>query len=366
MPRLPFRYLEPTFFAGLLDDPVLYLKVRPLGRALLIDCGQIHHLAKRVLKSLDAVFVTHGHMDHFMGIETLTRNVHVSPRTVAIYGPPGIAEKLTHKLRGYDWNLTETYWGSYRVHEIFPGRTATWLLPGPEGFPLQSEGDRPRSGRTIYRNRFLQVEAEQGDHKIPVLMLRITERRAFEVKPEKLAEAGLVPGDWLREMNRRFFRNGLDSAPLRVLRRRGEGSVEEEVEDVAGLYREICGEQTPASLGYLTDVGFTPENREKIRALLGGVTLLIGECAYLAEDEERARRSFHLCTSDVNRLLTELRPAFFLPMHMSKNYLGRSHRLYDELVLPAGTTLLKIPEHVAPRPLIPSEVPRPWKRERNR
>ena len=79
-PRLPFRYLEPVFFSGLLDDPVLSVYVRPLGRSLLMDCGRIHHLAKRVLKSTSALFISHAHMDHFMGVDIFLRTLHVSPR----------------------------------------------------------------------------------------------------------------------------------------------------------------------------------------------------------------------------------------------------------------------------------------------
>ena len=60
--QLPFRYLEPTFFAGLLDDPVLLVRVRPLGSNLLFDCGEIHHLAKRVLTAIEAIFISHTHM----------------------------------------------------------------------------------------------------------------------------------------------------------------------------------------------------------------------------------------------------------------------------------------------------------------
>ncbi len=86
-PAIFFRYLEPSFFAGLLDDPVLWIKVRPLGRALLFDCGQIHHLAKRLIKAVDALFISHAHMDHFMGLDTFTRNIHVSPKTIEIFGP---------------------------------------------------------------------------------------------------------------------------------------------------------------------------------------------------------------------------------------------------------------------------------------
>ncbi|HEX9024695.1 MAG TPA: ribonuclease Z, partial [Geobacteraceae bacterium] len=40
MTRRPFRYLEPTFFAGILDDPLLLVRVRPLMESCLFDCGQ--------------------------------------------------------------------------------------------------------------------------------------------------------------------------------------------------------------------------------------------------------------------------------------------------------------------------------------
>src|SRR5512144_607024 len=143
-PRSPFRYLKPTFFSGLLDDPVLYLFLRPSGRGLLFDCGQIHHLAKRVLKSVDALFISHAHMDHFMGIDTFIRNNHVSPRTIDLYGPPGIAGKTARKLAGYDWNLCEPGWCALRVHEVFPDRTATFFLPGADGFPCRLIDEFPR------------------------------------------------------------------------------------------------------------------------------------------------------------------------------------------------------------------------------
>ena len=81
-----FRYLQPSFFSGLLDDPILLINVRPTGRGILIDCGQLHHLAKRVLRSIDAVFVSHAHMDHLMGFDHLLRHVLVAPRTIACYG----------------------------------------------------------------------------------------------------------------------------------------------------------------------------------------------------------------------------------------------------------------------------------------
>ncbi|RNC71814.1 MAG: MBL fold metallo-hydrolase [Desulfuromonadales bacterium] len=355
--HLPFRYLEPTFCAGLLDDPVLHLNVRPLGRAILIDCGQIHHLAKRVLKSIDAVFVTHAHMDHFMGFDTLVRHIHVSPRTVELFGPPGIGRKVEAKLAGYDWNLTESYWCSFLVHEVHPEEIHSFLFPGAEGFPCRPVGARPWRGREIWHNGFLTVEAELCDHRIPALVLRITERPTFWIDGARLAEAGLVPGEWLREMKSRFYRGALEGAPLTVLRQRGERVVKEEVEDVSALFEAIRRVQEPASIGYMTDIGMSEENIAKVQELLTGVTLLICECSFLAEDVAKARISHHLCTTDVNMLARELRPGWLLPMHLSKSYNAKSPLLYREFALPPEVRLLRLPEHLTPCPLLPAEFP---------
>jgi ribonuclease Z len=352
-----FTFLEPAFFAGLVDDPVLVAQVRPLGRSLLVDCGQIHHLAKRVLRSIDAVFITHAHMDHFMGMDTLARHVLVSPRTLEIHGPPGIAGRLTNKLASYDWNLSEDFWCSFRVREIHPGLTRTFLLPGPEGFPCRPEGEEARPDRTIYRNRYLTVEAETGDHKIPALFFRLTERSGFAVDQSRMEAAGLVPGPWIRALKDLFFRGRLAGTRLPVLRRLSGGIAAAEAPDAAALYMAIRAEESPGSIGYFTDLGFTDGNRERLGSLLRGVTLLVAECSYLAEDVARARASHHLCTADLNLLLDDLRPAFFLPLHLSKSYLGESERLFQQFDPPPGTMVLRLPEHLTPRPLLPCELP---------
>jgi ribonuclease Z len=357
MPRRLFRYLEPTFFAGQFDDPLLLVRVRPEGCNLLFDCGQVHHLAKRALKGIEAIFISHAHMDHFMGLDSFIRHNHASPRCFELFGPPGIADRLEHKLRGYDWNLHEASWCSLQVGEIHAETIERYRFAGPEGFARSQLPPLPRPDRMIYRGTYLQVEAELCDHRIPVLAFRLSERAAFAVDAERLRRSGLVAGPWLRELKRRFCLGTLAGAPIRVLRRRGAGGREEPAEAEA-LLEQIRAPAAPASLGYLTDLGFTPENRQRVQSLLQGVNLLVCECAYLAAEQEKARSSYHLCSRDLNALLAELRPDFVLPMHLSKVYLGRGEALYRELDLPAGTRLLRLPEHLTPRPLLPSEAVR--------
>lgn len=358
MARSPFRYLEPTFFAGLLDDPVLLVRVRPLKENCLFDCGQIHHLAKRILKSVTALFISHAHMDHFMGIDTFIRHNHVSPKTFDIFGPPGIGSKVAAKLSGYDWNLTEPNWCTFRVHEIHPDRTLTFLNPGAEGFPCHLSEETPRTGSEIYRNPFLEVKAELCDHKIPTLIYRATELHSFLVDEKRIERLGLIRGDWLRILKKRFYGGAMAQGPLKVLRRCGDRVVEELVERPADLYEAIRGEGAPASIGYVTDIGASRENLEKVATLMEGVTLLVCECTFLAGEWNKAQLSSHLSTIDLNRLVERLRPRFLLPMHFSNSYSGKSRLLYEELKTPPGVDLLRLPEHLTPRPLLPGEIPK--------
>lgn len=351
-----FRYLQPSFFSGLFDDPVLFVKERPTGRGILLDCGQLHHLAKRVLRAIDAVFVSHAHMDHLIGFDHLLRHIHVAPRTIELYGPAGIAERIGHKLSGYDWNLTEEHWCTIQVLEVHPNRIELFEFAGARGFDKQHLRTTVRPDRVVYRSCYLTVEAEICDHKIPVLAFRITERTPFLLDRQKLATEKLQPGPWLKELKRRFHDSTWGKEPVTVLEENGR---EREVADVGQLYERIRRHRPPASIGYLSDIGMNEENLAKISALLQGVSLLISECTFLEADEEKARRSAHLCTRDLNRISQGIKPGSLLPMHLSKSYIGESQTLYQELAPPAGTRILQIPDYLTPRPLLPSELPHP-------
>lgn len=353
--RLPFRYCEPACFGGLLDDPLIFLRIRPMGRALLFDCGQIAHLAKRVVKPIVAVFITHAHMDHIMGLPTLVRHHHASPRPLDVFGPPGIAERVQHLLGGYDWNLAEPTWFTLRLHEVHADRILHYRFPGPDRFIGTCEGEEPRIGREIWACRYLSVEAEILDHKLPVLAFRANEQPHFSIDPTKLEAHGLVAGEWLRDLKTRVWK-GYGQHEVLVTRRDVEGSREEPADDPTALYEAIRAQETTASLGYVTDVGWTRDNVAVMERFMGGLTLLCAECTFLEADVHKARASYHLTTGDLNRLAGRLAPRYLLPLHLSKSYLRRTIDLYHELQPPQGTEILRLPKHIVPAPVGVADV----------
>ena len=350
--RLPFRRIEPYFCGGILDDPLLLGRLRPLGTALLFDCGQLNHLATRLLKSITSVFISHPHMDHFMGLATLVRHNHVAPKTIDVYGPPGIAVRVTNLLGAFAWNLAEPYWCTIRVHEFHPGLLVSTRFPGPEGFTPRPAGEHPLADAIIFRNELVSVSAAILDHKLPVLAFRLQELPAFVIDPARLKATGLVPGTWIREL-KRIVQSGKEQPTSGNVRKTDwpDGAT-----DPWALYEAIRGDLAPASIGYLTDIGATSANLATVRQLLDRLTLLVADCSFLAADEAKARASYHFTTDDLSGLVRDCQPSYLLPTHFSKAYQGRSTEVYAELVLPASTTLIRVPDHVAPRPLLATEL----------
>jgi ribonuclease Z len=196
-----------------------------------------------------------------------------------------------------------------------------------------------------------------------VLIFRVTEARSFLIDKQRLREENLLPGPWLKDLEKRFYAGCWDTGPIEIWIEMAEGHAVETVDNAEELYRKICRDVSPASIGYISDIGMSPENLSQVCELMSGVTLLVSECKFLAEDQEKARTSFHLCTTDLNRISRQIKPGLLLPMHLSKSYISDTQRLYAELDQPYGTQLLQLPDYMTPRPLLPCELPSPIPRQ---
>src|SRR6201982_2594197 len=125
--KTPFR---PRLLNGQTGDPALLVSMRWQGRALLVDLGRIDRtpaatllppqggLLSTTLLPIEAVFVSHTHMDHFMGFDQLLRLFLARDATLRLYGPAGLADCVAGQLAGSTWTLTDEYAFTLEVTEI--------------------------------------------------------------------------------------------------------------------------------------------------------------------------------------------------------------------------------------------------------
>ncbi len=90
--------MKPIFHPQLVNDsfgdPALYVEFLFEKRALLFDLGDISSLATRRVLRLSHIFVSHTHMDHFMGFDRMLRMCPGRDKALHLWGPPGFIERV--------------------------------------------------------------------------------------------------------------------------------------------------------------------------------------------------------------------------------------------------------------------------------
>ena len=90
--------MNPSFSSYLVNDvfgdPGVYVEIRWSRRALLFDLGQNDALEPtRLLRATD-IFISHTHMDHFIGFDAVLRVALGRGKTLRLFGPPGLIDNV--------------------------------------------------------------------------------------------------------------------------------------------------------------------------------------------------------------------------------------------------------------------------------
>ena len=116
-PLLHAELINPPF-----EDPALFVEILWEHRALLFDIGELGEFRPAKLLKISHAFVSHTHIDHFIGFDTLVRLMLNREKALKIFGPPGFLSNVRGKLSGYTWNLTGGYPFSVLAAEVHPCR----------------------------------------------------------------------------------------------------------------------------------------------------------------------------------------------------------------------------------------------------
>jgi ribonuclease Z len=307
------------------EDPALYVRLRYRRRALLFDLGTLESLATRELLQISDVFVSHTHIDHFIGFDHLLRCSLNRDEELRIFGPKGIVENVRGKLAGYTWNLVRDYPLSLRVVEVEEGSKRSVRFAAPCAFAPEELGAERCDG-TLLEEPGLVVRSAILDHKIPCLAFSLEEQRRYNIRKEALRAMGLSSGPWLDELKRMLRERAPASARL-SMPREGGGATELTLAE----WRERLVLESPGQkIAYAVDHLFSPENAARLCRLAAGADLFYCEASFADADAARAAERYHLTARQAGRIARAAGVRRFVPFHFSLRYKSEPNRLLEE------------------------------------
>lgn len=319
--------LHAEFVNSPFEDPALFVEILWEHRALLFDLGEIGAFRPAKLLKISHAFVSHTHIDHFVGFDTLVRLMLNREKALKIFGPPGFLANVQGKLAGYTWNLTEGYPFSVIAAEVHPDRVISETFRSRHRFIPEERKETPFIG-ILEEDSHLRISTTHLDHFIPSLAFILEEQFHINVNKERLAERGLSIGPWLKEMKDALWRG--ESGDLRLkVPLEGGGGVEEKEFPLEGLKETVT--LTPGQkIAYVADCRFTEENASRIVHLTAGADLFFCEAGFLERDRQRAEERGHLTARQAGELARRAKAKKLQVFHFSPKYEKEAHLLYRE------------------------------------
>lgn len=319
------------FSAHLINDPFgdpgVYVEFKFWREAMLFDLGDLHVLPPRKLLKINHIFVSHTHMDHFIGFDHLLRVCLGRDKRLSLFGPPGFIGNVESKLGAYTWNLVENYTNDFllSVTEVRPGETMTREYRCQDAFRSVTPPAREVFSGILLNEPFFIVRGEFLRHKVPSLAFALEEKVSVNIKKNALMEMDLPVGPWLMELKGKILRSEVDETPVRVWWKGGEKVLP------LGELRERVVKLTPGQkLAYVADTGYSEEDARRIVELARGADILFIEACFLDADAERAAEKHHLTALQAGRLAARAEAKRMILFHFSPKYQGCGQLLEEE------------------------------------
>jgi ribonuclease Z len=323
---------HPQLVNGPWGDPVLYIEFKFDRRAILFDLGEVRLLPSRKLLKVTHVFVSHTHMDHFIGFDHLLRVCLGREKMLFLYGPPQFIDQLESKLKAYSWNLVENFPNKLVLvaREYWPDRVLEAHFPIGKAFQKTHlrETIKPFDGR-LYEEDAFYIRSVILDHKIPSLAFSLEERCHLNILKTGLAEMGLPKGLWLKELKEAIWRGERDDFPVRVWSKDREG-FRECTFALGHLKKKLINVTPGQKIGYVVDTVLNEKTEKEIVRLIRGSDLLFIEAAFLEQDRNRAREKCHLTAAQAGRLARQAGVKGMVPIHFSPKYSRNPNRIERE------------------------------------
>jgi ribonuclease Z len=324
--------MRPLLHASLVNDrfgdPALYIETLFEKHAILLDLGDIAALPPRKIHRIEHVFVSHAHIDHFVGFDLLLRVLVGREKTVHMFGPEGFIDRVGHKLQGYQWNLVDRFLCDlcFAVAEIDANgiaRAARFRLKN--AFVKEPLNLRPLPKGIIHNEPTFFVSTAVLEHHTPCLAFALQERVHVNIWKSRLAELKLPVGPWLQELKRAVIEGLPDDHMIEITQPKPGRLIP------LGALRAALTISRGQKIGYVTDAADTPSNRRAIIDLVRGADLLFIEAAFAETDADLAAERAHLTTKAAGEIARAAEVRRVEPFHFSPRYAGQEEQMVAEV-----------------------------------
>lgn len=315
--------MKPSFHAGAVngpfEDPCVYIRVIREKRAMIFDVGDISALSPGSLMKITEVFVSHTHIDHFIGLDMLLRIVLKRDVPLKIFGPAGIIDCVEGKLKGYTWNLIRDYPLQIEVFEVRGSELSHASFHAAHSFQRVDNPHREFSG-ILVEDALYTIRGVELYHQIPVMAYSLEEAFHINIDKAALNSMGLPVGPWLSTFKKAIRAGAPDTAVLEVMDRSFSMA---ELMPVARITR---GQK----VSYVTDIAPSDENIEKAVKFVSGSDQFFCEAYFIEKDRDRAYERQHLTAAMAGRIAREAQVGSLEPIHFSPKYSHCMDEVYNE------------------------------------
>ncbi|HEV7436932.1 MAG TPA: MBL fold metallo-hydrolase [Pseudorhizobium sp.] len=314
--------VQPRLVNDVFGDAGLLLDFSFGRRAILFDIGDLGGLSAREILRVRHVFVSHPHVDHFIGFDQLLRLLLHRDVEVTFFGPPGLLRAIESKLSAYTWNLLDNDSPDFVIHacEWDLASRLTWRsFRARRRFCGEEMRDTILQFNRIHEELGFHVEVEVLDHGTPSLAFAFQEKLRVNVHKANLEKLGLSVGPWLTKA-KQLARS---AAARDILVTTNTGTPITLAELISsGAMASGPGERVV----YATDLAFSDQNVARLVGLARRADYFFIE-AGLKEDAALAASKKHLTARQAGEIAAASSVTRAIPMHFSPRYLGREEQL---------------------------------------
>ncbi len=322
---MPTTFL-PRLVNNQFEDPGLFIPFCFEKRAVIFDLGNIDALSPRDILKITHCFITHAHMDHFVGFDTLLRLMLGRDKKLCLFGPKGFLKHIEGKLAGYEWNLVDNYQDSLLIEatEVHEDSLLTKQYYCKDRFIAIKGGMEKKFTGKLLDEPYFSVSTIILDHGIDCLGFKLEERFHVNIKKTAIYDMNLDIGPWLKDFKKALFeQKSMDS--------KFEVACGDRKTFVLGELAEKIARITPGQkITYIVDAACSRENVNRIIDFAENSDHLYIEAAFLEKEKEAAQEKCHLTARCAGEIAGRAGVKNLTIFHFSPRYQGQEKQIEQE------------------------------------